>query len=494
MANLLSLPNEILECVCVYASDIDHAVLFQIAHVNKRLYKIVSPLLVRRWCSDGELPECRPIMQLALRLLHHPELRARVEDINFGYLSILEDHVVNDETEGFEDLATAAVKAWPALVESTDWSSQLRDGVPDATATLLLCWATKLTNLELHVPRFNPEDRANVPWNRSDFLFLLLVSQVARRLREGQTSAPLPLLELRRVVFRHCDDEGGVWGRYAAPFFYLPNMRTFYGFKVRIEEYEGYEEDSASDPGLRNSHEGQYLTGFPFGTSPIEEVILEDANVSPTGLEMLVRACRRMKALVFQPGKAFNADTLSLNGLARIILIHSASLERLVLDFELVMKGDFVEDPDDGPVRLVDCFKSLHHLESLTMSPDYLFEESFGDDDESIYHIRHDRLPPSLKHLRLQDDDRTGEDYFAGLESLLRECKPDGKLPIFHTLDVSDLLMEDDPSYERVIRLRDLCKAHGVKLAFNTTKYIWEGCDQKIRDLGIERIDDYRNA
>ncbi|KAI8668629.1 hypothetical protein NCS57_00674600 [Fusarium keratoplasticum] len=484
MASLLDLPDETLESVLL--CNIDGRTLHQLARVNKRLRRIASPILVQRWPYSHE--------RLLLHLLHHAEFRAHVKELKFEDLVTFrlheQDHSGCDiSTESLEALAATVDEAWPALAKSTKWAEYIRKGNTDALCTLLLCWATKLSSLDITVPWFD----AN---RRHDLLVLQLASQVVRMWKTG--SKDLPLLELRSVVFRHLDTEYSTDGRYAASFFHLPNVKSFTSWRFGLMDWDKSNSRNYKDPTLgwvpMANPRDSYILDFPVGTSPIEELILDEVDVSVQSLSRVVSACQRLKLLLCRPDPVCDNSWLSWRGLANVMLQHKKSLETLFLDFE--RPGDSIlfsddeemevngsddanddgdnhghdDDPEVGSIHLRDCYQYLECLKSLSIDVRSLYkEDGYGD-----YHITPSRLPSSLVNLRLQGLRLTSlwkqsiqqtEDQMNDLEILVQECNPDGKLPNLRQINIAERLPED-LVLEAFDRLMELAKARGVKVIF----------------------------
>ncbi|UPL00587.1 hypothetical protein LCI18_011521 [Fusarium solani-melongenae] len=498
MASLLDLPDETLENVLL--CNIDGRTLHQLTRVNKRLRRIASPILVQRWPYSHE--------RLLLHLLHYPEFRTRVKELKFEDLVPFRDHE-EDHTgcdisiESLEALAATVDEAWPALAKSTKWAEYIRKGNTDAVCTLLLCWTTKLSSLDITVPIFD----AN---RRHDLLVLQLASQVVR-LWKKTGSTDLPLLQLRSVVFRHWDTEFSTDGRYAAPFFHLPNVKSFTSWKLGLWSWGEGSDGNYNDPTLgwvppANPREN-YILDFPICTSPIEELILDEADVSVRSLSRVVSACQRLKLLLYRPGPLCNNAWLSWRGLAKVMLRHKKSLETLFIDFERpgdsilftddeVMESDgdddvdgdgddhrHNDDPEVGTIHLHDCYQYLKCLKSLSIDVSSLYkEDGYGD-----YQITPSRLPSSLVNLRLQGLCLTSlwkrsiqetEDQLNDLQILIQECSPDGKLPNLRQINIAERLPEG-LVLEAFDRLMELAKARGIKVIFiRLWEERWAGIEQ----------------
>ncbi|EEU42177.1 uncharacterized protein NECHADRAFT_79835 [Fusarium vanettenii 77-13-4] len=485
MASLLDLPDETLESVLL--CNIDGRTLHQLTRVNKRLHRIASPILVQCWPYSHE--------RLLLHLLHHPELRKHVKELKFESLVAFRDHEEDHSgceisDESLEVLAATVDDAWPALAKSTKWAEYIRKGNTDALCTLLLCWATKLSSLDITIPYFDAKQRR-------DLLVLRLASQVVRTWKKTGSTG-LPLLGLRSVVFRHWDTEFSTDGLYAAAFFHLPNVKSFSSWKFGLWGWGEGSERNYNDPTLgwvpTANPRDEYILDFPVGTSPIEELILDEVDVSVESLSRVVSACQRLKLLLYRPGPVCDNSWLSWRGLANVMLHHKNSLETLLIDFERpgnsILFSDDEEmehdgsddanddgdnyghddDPEVGSIHLRDCYQYLECLKSLSIDVSFLYKE----DDYGDYHITPSRLPNSLVNLRLEGLCLTSlwkrsiqetEDQVNDLASLVQECNLDGKLPNLRQINIAERLPQD-LVLEAFDRLMELAKARGVKLTF----------------------------
>lgn len=485
MASLLDLPDETLENVLL--CNIDGHTLHQLTFVNKRLRRIASPILVQCWpYSHG---------RLLLHLQRHPEFRQHVKELKFEDLVAFRDHRKDHSgceisIESREDLAATVDEAWPALAKSTKWAEYIRKGNTDALCTLLLCWATNLTSLDITVPYFDANQR-------HDLMVLQLASQVVRTWKKTG-SADLPLLQLRSVVFRHWDTEFSTDGLYAAPFFHLPSVKSFTSWKFGLWGWGKGSRGNYNDPTLgwvpTANPRDNYILDFPVGTSPIEDLILDEVDVSVQSLFTVVSACRRLKLLLYRPGPVCDNSWLSWRGLANVMLHHKKSLETLFIDFE--RPGDSIlfsddeemeddgsddtnddddnhrhdDDPKVGSIHLCDCYQYLECLKSLSIDVGFLYKkDGYGD-----CHITPSRLPSSLVNLRLQglsfaalwrQSIQETEDQITELRILIQECGPGGKLPNLRQITIADRLPKD-LVLEAFDRLMELAKAQEVEVIF----------------------------
>ncbi|RSL83541.1 hypothetical protein CEP52_016680 [Fusarium oligoseptatum] len=452
MANLLDLPDETLESVLL--GSIDGHTLHQLTRVNKRLRRIASPMLVQRWPYSNE--------RLLLYLLHHPELRTEVKELKFGNLVTFRCHTYGRDIsdESLEALAATVDEAWPALAKSTKWAEFVCKGNTDALCTLLLCWATKLSSLDIAVPYFLAE-------RREDFLTLQLASQVVQMWKKTG-STDLPLLELRSVTYRHGEDSDyGCDGRYAAPFFHLPNMKSFTGWKSGMMEWDdnynrNYTDSILGRVRMVNPHD-KYVMDFPVGTSPIEEIILDDVDLSARTLSRVASACKRLKTLVYRAAPVIRWRDFLID--------FERPGDSLVFSDNEGPQGDELStdnhghdfDPEVGTIYLRDCYQHLKCLKSLSLDARSL-EYGHGDD-----HIRASRLPSSLVHLRLQG-------YCFGTLWKRPIQQAEGQIQDLEILITLAEMLPKDPVFEAFDRLVELAEVRGVRVIWiKPWDERWEG-------------------
>ena len=187
MAGLTAIPNEILEHIFTYVSDVNHPDIFTLRLVSKRFNEIAASLRVRHWSDDGDYghyPTSDSIITLdrfALELLRYPELRSRVRTLNLTWIQTPHDHDaarVGLRSTNLELLAQAAEEALPDLASSTDLCQQIRRVWDDGIAVLVLVWTTSLESLTLTIPQI-PRDCDWHYYNR--LLILRLAQQLAMR-------------------------------------------------------------------------------------------------------------------------------------------------------------------------------------------------------------------------------------------------------------------------------------------------------------------------
>ncbi|KAF4969798.1 hypothetical protein FSARC_3023 [Fusarium sarcochroum] len=485
MPDLMSLPDEMLHQICVLISDTCRVMLFDVSRLNKRFHRIVSTLLIRHWpirrWSHGQIAPAR----FALHLLHYPHLRDHVKSLVLDPIALFRDddyEKVALDLEEMRELTVAAQDELPEMADSSSWCDELRQGGVDSIAALLLLWCTRLTHLDLVFPDFWPEIDEN-------FFVLRFVTQMVNKLVAKGLQKPLrfhPLAKLRCVVLRGWNADISVPGQYAAPFFHLPKLKTLVGDGLgscwpsqpllSVGDDDTYDSDAESLPGPEYHSEARlrrdrYLSLFPIGISPVEELILEDLNLGFSGLFTLVRACRRLKKLVLMS----DCYSMKVNGdnehfLILSILHHSESLEELVLRLYEYKVGE-AEEPVHGPMNLEDCFKDLHHLKRLTIDIEFLYPIGHAENGEIIL----DRLPPLLEHLRFEWEPSSPvstpvdaqQKYIGDFQKLLKECGQYGHLSRLKSLDLS-WATDDCSLIQGLDQLKMIPEEKGVRLHFGS--------------------------
>ncbi|KAJ4251407.1 hypothetical protein NW762_011389 [Fusarium torreyae] len=383
------------------------------------------------------------------------------------------------DTEKMMELARAAREGLPELAESSIWCEELRQGGVDSISALLLLWCKRLTDLVLVIDTFSPEEN-------EDFFVLRFVTLLVNKLVVQAPQKPLrfhPLAELRSVVLRSLDTHCEVPAQYAAPFFHLPKLEVLAG--VRLDNLSPRQplrsvRDDPHDPDASDAgsfldsdktaesrlHCSRYLSLFPVGTSTIEELILQDLNITFAGLFTLVRACRSLKKLVLTTD--CYSRTLSQsdrNSLVRSILHHASSLEELVLR---LYEHDVWEDevPSNGSTNLEGCFKSLYSLKRLTIDINVLYPIENGTKGEMIV----DRLPSSLEHLCLECQPCIPQhalpNYIVDIPMFMEGCGSHGYLSKLESLELSWDQIEDHPVLWSLGQLRMIAAEKGVRLRF----------------------------
>ncbi|KAF4423701.1 hypothetical protein F53441_14261 [Fusarium austroafricanum] len=382
---LLDLPNELLDRIAEYVSNSEratnskHATLFQLALVNKRLWKTVSPsMLVRHWPVKRHDDFHPPVAFLARHLLYNPQLRTQVRSISLSYADAFS---ICSELRESEALSMEARTIWLDLATRVNRSADSFEAVNGALTALVLSWTTGITSLDMQVPCYD----------YNYFLPLVLAADVAMRITAGSllpTPGGLPLVALRHVDISSCHDRTEtIDGKWIAPFFHLPRMKTFVGHLLHLR---GDDDESSTD--VDSSLECP--VDFPSGTSPVEEILLSYTDFTPLGLGMLVHSCRHLRKLAISGIYFMVGTNMSTNALAQIILSHKSSLEELYLDLSECDEHELFEDFRDGAVALEDCFQHLHSLACLNIDV-----PSVRTSDNSWKVLSLKRLPPRLERL-----------------------------------------------------------------------------------------------
>ncbi|KAJ4127739.1 hypothetical protein NW768_008011 [Fusarium equiseti] len=409
MASLTNIPNEILEHIFCYVSDIDHHDIFALRLVSKRFNETAAPLRVRNWSDVGyyghwSITDSAVALDgFALELLRYPELRSRVRSLNFT--SIQTPHNVDSDRVGLrstnlELLAKAAEEALPDLSATTDLCTQIRQGWDDGIAILVLAWTTNLESLALTIPRTPPDDDWHY-YNR--LLILRLAKELALRF-VAQTPRPtqaLPLSKLQNLHFRYWgignwSPEHDINMRQLTPFLHLPSLKNL-KIKCVWRDYEDVD-------GVASSEEDNYSMPYPKRTSPIESVVLTTEHFTMQGLRSVLGACKNLK--VFRAkflNTAAGCSTRpqhSTTLLAKCLVDHASSLQELDLP---MYRYDINWTLDSDQLR--QCFQRLTKLRKLSIP---LALNSFNEPYQAGRRYRRtwitpDCLPESVEYLKLYD-------------------------------------------------------------------------------------------
>ncbi|CAG7558065.1 unnamed protein product [Fusarium equiseti] len=482
MARLTDIPNEILEHIFNYVSDINQPDIFALRLVSKRFNEIAAPLRVRNWSDDGDYGHYSAndsivtLDRFALELLRYPELRSRVRSLNFTWIQTPHDHDparVGLRSANLELLAKAAEELLPDLASSTDLGQQIRRVWDDGIAVLVLVWTTNLERLTLTIPKI-PRDG---DWHYYNTLLILrLAKQLALRFvaRHPRPTQALPLAKLRHLDFRYWGI--GNWNpvheinmRQLTPFLYLPSLKNLQITCVG-EDYEDLDDLDASG-------QDSYSMRYPKRTSPIESVVLATQHITMHGLRSVLRACKNLK--VFRAEFAEMGDESSTRPehsyslLARCLIDHASSLQELDLE---TYKHDTDWTHNFG--QLHQCFLKLTKLRKLSIPVSFnsIHEIYLSGYDRKW--ISHHPLPPSIEYLKLYDSLRPilstcklGKSAFVTelgkdlgvVTSIVSKAGGNGRLSQLKYIDCA-AVVRDDPTMKWVEELKQLAKERGVQV------------------------------
>lgn len=471
MTELLDLPNEVLSRISSRLSDADHKSLFSLIYVNKRLNIIATPFLVRRWPLVGgedALENSPRFDRFALHLLRNPSLRRyiRLLDVeDFGTRQDSHEELAISQDE-VQQLVTAGVRDWPALAQLRGMGVQMSEDIDDAFMVLILLWASHLVEFDFTVPLIG-----SLSQDGEEQLVLCFVSQVARRLRDSPEDAMLdrfPLARLQYVQYKHWDTEFGVQGQFSAPFFYLPNLRTFFGYRIEMTRPYNGESDEDDD-----DIQSAYLTEFPVGTSTVEEIILNCSDMCLEALETFIRACRRLRTFALDYGSVLDTREVDSSRLAELLVARADSLQNLALDWG---HSPTLEITSQGPLEIEQCFRQLHRLEYLEL-PLYMLCEDGEIGGQTFISLNSQLLPKSLKCLCLvggaywKFDSKVGINKMVdSIEAFILKCGPGGEFPHMEALE---LIYLTDRSHQDnyTQRLKKTGRKKNVRLVFNEFKW-----------------------
>ncbi|PNP58441.1 hypothetical protein FNYG_15104 [Fusarium nygamai] len=457
MGQLQGLPDEILADIFTLICDSDRLALFQVVYANKRLYRIASPLLVRHWPFYPEIVHKQAPAHFALHLVRNPHLQSNVKSIVFDELIRIEEDDPSVGADGLDELAVAARQRFPELAKDPGWCEGLVGAKIDPVAALLLVLCTRIESLDVTIPYYQESG-------------LLVLNLVSLALQHNGPQRPLENLKLAVVRWYDEDDPGNI--QCAAPFFYLPNIKTL-ALSALSDEIPI---KNISDENDRNEYTRLgldpdiYETRFPAGTSPVEELFLEAACLTSHGLLTVVGACKRLKKLVFtwrNPVRMNNDGHISLALTRQALLLHAASLEELAFDLATHRFRHDTTLENASEMRMEcfkECFKEMNQLKRLTMDIHVLYYRDILRNEKML-----DFLPRSLEHLCLECNLANYKpqvlQYVETLCTLLKACGPGNRLCALKTLEIWLFVFGgiDDDVYEPV---NELARDKGIKFTF----------------------------
>ncbi|KAG5796597.1 hypothetical protein H9Q69_004347 [Fusarium xylarioides] len=462
MGRLLDLPDEILTYICISICDSDRVALFQVIHVNKKVHRIASPLLVRHWPLHHGIFLKRAHAFFAVHLLRNPHLQRNVKSIVF-------DNLIPTETDYSSardpDLDALAIPARQLFPNNPNWCNQLICGCIDPVATLLLVLCTRIESLGLTIPDFDEESR------------LLVLELVSLSLKRSGPKRPLGNLQLGMIKWDDKHEPGHI--QYAAPFFHLPKVKTLalsaLSDNKRLKTIL-HEEDRKEQYRL-GLYPDIYKTRFPIRTSPIEELILAAACLTSKGLLTVVSSCKRLKKLAFTcPGVAdLYIDEHNSVLLKQALLLHVVSLEELAFKLETHYLennyGSTEGESHTGLNLLKECFPEMKKLKRLTMDIHALY---FHDDPLSEKML--DCLPRSLEYLGLECELECFQPqvlrYVEVLCTVLEACGPSNRFCALKTLELCLTVhgKRDANIYDPV---KELAREKGIEFTLTRESQGW---------------------
>jgi hypothetical protein len=458
MLQLLDFPDEILTQICSLICDSDRLALFQVAYVNKRLHRIASPLLVRHWPFHPWILHKLAPARFTLHLIRNPHLQRNVKSIVFDELIPIKEDDPLASFDELDKLDTVARQRFPELADDPSWCEGLLQGYIDPIAALLLVLCTRLESLDLMIPYYQE--------------FGLLVLKLAS-LALKHSGSQRPLENLRAVVLRWYDDDDPGNIQCAAPFFYLPKVKTLALSALSDEiPLKSITDDKDRNDDIRLGLDPDiYETRFPIGTSPIEELIMESSCLTFHGLFTIIRACKRLKKLVFtckNLARISSQDNSSVALTRQALQHHAASLEELAFNLESHRfrqdDGSLEYASTTGLSCLKECFQQMNKLKRLTIDLHILHFHDTSPDKTMI-----DCLPTSLEYLGLECNLASYKPQVLGyvktLCTLLKACGHGNHLCALKTLDVW-LFVYHIPEEEMFEPVRKLAQERGVRFTF----------------------------
>ncbi|KAM0238874.1 hypothetical protein ACHAP5_008563 [Fusarium lateritium] len=476
MTCITDLPNEILDKAFTFLADTSRKSILNLCFVNARLNRIAFPLLVRHWSNRQAEKETQepPIELFALLLLRHPELRKKVEALNFGQLQPF--HHFNPVQLRPENLAALAEAAAEDVllpsVQLTRLCEQIHQGCEDAIAVLVLAWTTRLTHLEFTNPRFCPEEG-------KDFMLLQFIKQAVCRLqdKEADSTESLPLGKLHHLTF-HGQEFTSM--RYLTTFFHLPKIESLTitgmhdGCKYDIDYGRTVELENLVSSSVVAK---DYTLPLPVGTSTVQDIVLENTGCLQALLPELLSACQALRKLRLHFVPALDEDELPyFEDLSQVLKKNAESLEELDMDI--------LESWTDLPLHqillqrrplLQSAIPHLFRLKILSV-PLTSFFNKHRSVKKTEFYFGSELLPRSVEYLKPRypylisiwvTKNATVKPFLDGMIDLLDEAGPGRKFSSLKVLDLSETFC-DDPTMVQIGMIKSMAVARGVTVLLNS--------------------------
>ncbi|QPC71241.1 hypothetical protein HYE68_001993 [Fusarium pseudograminearum] len=313
-------------------------------------------------------------------------------------------------------------------------------------------------------------------------LVLYFAKQLALRFvsDDPKSTLPLPMEKLHTLVFRYWnfdDFNEELHVAHLSPFLNFPNLKNLN--VLRIGDNRGY--DFTLEGGFE---EKNYLMPFPERTSSLESISLDYPTLSNAGFSNLLHACKNLKVLRLIFG--YELTKWSSTKFARALGGHASSLEEVSLYSPDGLEITWIPGSADTD-ELPECYRELKRLRRAGIPLGHLLQRE-DENDPTTTKSKPGRLPESLEHLKIfhqlelqslreqlesYPESFVGVDWsefesdrhetLVGIQTILEETGPGGRLEKLKTIDSSDALW-DDPMVEEIRRVKDLAKERGVEL------------------------------
>jgi hypothetical protein len=433
---LQRLPEEILAHIFAYVAAETSVYLLPVCETSSRLRETAQKFVSRHLLIDEWKWE--HTTEVAQHFLRSPSSRDQIKNLTIrsfvrtrsksldSRASLEEDEHVPlrlSEREG-ELLAQSAEECFPQMESLCQWKDQLSKGVHDAFYALLIVWAARLETLE--IPAYPAWDDMTLETS--------FISQVVRQLMrydiKVQASRELPLCSLRalRLIEGYsigCDFP--CQALIAAPFFYLPRLRSF-------RTSPGY--------GINWEISPDGVVPFPKRTSSVVEVYLDGWVCDETGFEQIIIACESLRRLYITDDQVEDSFRLSLEP----ILVHRDTLEELII----AARGRTTHAVVGNPLKE---FTRLRRLEMGIWN--------LTQDVRSVPIL--DLLPHSLECMFLEGA------TVDQLRALAIECGENGRFTNMRRIEYSRNLLENqsDESLRAFQSLETSCHLQGLNFVGN---------------------------
>lgn len=354
---LMSVPPELQTEI---VSCLDHASLQAILRTCKQMYAITLPWSVRTYKSKlqpgggrraefvdaGNATTARVQLSQFLRYVTivKPELAQEVRTLDVPALPVVTE---SKSTPSNEDLPFFRQLAAAFTVDPDVFVKRLQLGYPVGVLALLIAACPRI-------------ERLYVPSDTHSAIREILAAAANPSANDESSRGQRPLAHLREV-YHHFD---WVVRKYrqmlddAVSFFQLPSLKSYEAMRP---PFNG-DDDPDIDPGA------YFRSCVPERSSPVENIILRQATLSPLMMINLIQSCRALRSFDFTwcvndraPHEAMPRDLM--DG----ILCHASTLESLHANFEDDwQKRGWAQQPDR--ITLGADLRQMTALKTLVMS------------------------------------------------------------------------------------------------------------------------------
>lgn len=391
-----------------------------------------------------------------------------------GTKSDYDPKLVNLAEELLPDIEYESLYDKPALLED------IKRGCEDALAVAILAWCKRITHLSMTIPKFNLNNPQSFNvWS------LRFVNEIALQNELG--TSDLPLAQLQYVELIPINPETATYWELVTPFVHLPSVKSLMAW--RLSDAEPLRNVWLTTKTSPDEDDDNYSIRYFFhaldSISSVEELVLSNSGFfdESRGLRDLLSAPRCLKKLTLWSCNDHQYfDFPDRDELAEDIISCHKSLEELDLNSN-PMPGYFPHDASTPPLIpdpvAEKAYRRCTRLRRLACPMMGLFSDGYDGRVENWNESGHyemrivvDRLPKSIEYLKPRRRHFVEKWYngrppvkacIDGFIELLRQAKPDGRLPNLTVLDFTDTFV-DDPETDGIEKMKEFAKNQGVKL------------------------------